>query len=516
MIDTASLPHLPGCYRFSDADGTVIYIGKAKDLKKRVASYFQKRDRDAKTELLVGAARSVDVIVTDSEVEALILENALIKRYQPRFNIDLKDSKNFAYIHLTDEEFPRIGIARKKTRTGTYYGPFVSARERDYVLDVVKKTFRLRSCRKMPKRACLRWHIGTCSAPCTGETGREAYTEQVRLAESVLKGHGSDLVRALSDEMARRSAQDDFEKAMQLRDQIAAVRHLEKRQRADRDVRHDEDVIGYLLREGRAYLMLFHVVKGTLSDRQEYTFDAGGDLLEEFIVQFYAENDPPAELILPHPVDDAIAPYLSGIRGKKVTITVPKQGDKKKLLALVEKNIEIGFFGDRLKQEALKKAIGLPETPEVIECFDISHLSGTAMVGSMVQFRGGRPDKRQYRRFKIKTLEGIDDFAAIAEVVGRRYRRLRDEGAAMPDLIIVDGGKGQLSAAAGALAGAGVKIPVIAIAKREEEIFLPGMSIPLPLSKRKKASLFIQEIRDEAHRFAIAYNRLLRKKQVIS
>jgi excinuclease ABC subunit C len=263
------------------------------------------------------------------------------------------------------------------------------------------------------------------------------------------------------------------------------------------------------------YLMLFHVDRGTLADKQEFTFDAGTDSIEEFLVQYYSENMPPSEIILPESPDDAIGSFLSGRKGKKVRITVPQRGAKKKLLDLVEKNIEIAFFGDRLKLEALKRGVGLPEIPHIIECFDISHLSGSAMVGSMVQFREGRPDKSHYRRFKIRTVEGIDDFAAIAEVVRRRYKRLQAEDGEFPDLIIIDGGKGQLAAAQKALEGLGVKIPIISIAKREEEIYVPGFSLPLPLSRKQKASMFIQEIRDEAHRFAIAYNRLLRKKEVI-
>ncbi|NYT05932.1 MAG: excinuclease ABC subunit C [Methanomicrobiales archaeon] len=515
MIDTTALPRLPGCYLFSDADGTVIYVGKAKNLKNRVSSYFQSRERDAKTDHLVTAAAAVDVIVTENEVEALILENNLIKRYQPRYNIDLKDSKNFAYIHISGEAYPRIGIARKARGGGTFYGPFVSAKERDYVLEVLKKTFRLRTCRKMPKRACLRMHIGTCSAPCENRIGREAYAEAVARAAAVLKGQGSDLVRTLEAEMATRAEREEFEAAMLLRDQIGAIRHLTERQRVDRRVAHDEDIVNWTERDGKVYLMLFHVERGTLAEKQEFVFEAGEGVIEEFIVQYYAENAPPAEIVLPEPAGEDVAAYLSRLRGKKVTVTVPQRGDKKKLLDLVAKNIEIGFFGDLLKQEALRKAVGLPDIPAVIECFDISHLAGTAMVGSMVQFRQGRPDKRNYRRFRIRTIEGIDDTAAIAEVVRRRYTRLRDEDSPMPDLVIIDGGKGQLRAARDALMAIGVKVPVIAIAKREEEIYLPGMTHALPLGKKQKASLFIQEIRDEAHRFALAYNRLLRKKQVI-
>jgi len=516
MIATDALPEDPGCYLFSDASGAILYIGKAKNLKKRVSSYFSGREHDAKTAKLVRLIDAVDFIVTGTEVEALILENTLIKRHQPKFNIDLKDSKNYAYIHLSDEPYPRIGIARRARGRGAFFGPFVSAKERDYVLALVKKTFGLRSCRKLPRRACLRYHMGTCSAPCVGAVSEEDYADLVSRAGEVLKGRAADLLVALRREMEERAARQEFEKAIELRGQIEAVEHLSRRQNVVRPKALDEDVIHYVVQDDCVYLMLFHVDRGTLADKQEFVFDAGEESIEEFLVQYYAEHLPPSEIILPEHPGEAVEGFLSGRKGKKVRITVPQRGAKKNLLDLVEKNIEIAFFGDRLKLEALKRAVGLPDLPHVIECFDISHLAGSAMVGSMVQFREGRPDKSHYRRFRIKTVEGVDDFAAIAEVVQRRYARLAAEDGEFPDLVIIDGGKGQLAAALTALEGLGVTIPVISIAKREEEIYVPGFSLPLPLSKRQKASLFIQEIRDEAHRFAIAYNRLLRTKEVIT
>ena len=461
-------------------------------------------------------AASLDFIITDNEIEALILESTLVKKHQPRYNIDLKDAKNYAYIHVTDEEFPRIGIARKAEGDGIFFGPFVSARERDYILSVVKRTFKLRSCKKLPKRACLRYHIGSCSAPCIGEIGDEDYRIQVGRAESVLRGNTDDLIRSLSLEMAKRSEDQEFEQAMELRDQITAIEHLAEHQHVDRQKSYDEDVINYMESNRRVYLMLFNVYRGTLAEKQEFVFDWHEEVIEEFLVQYYSEHDPPSELILPHQVSGVFFEFLSRMKGSRVRITVPKRGEKKKLLDLVRKNIEITFFGGRLKLEGLKKLLGLPDIPEVIECFDISHLSGTSMVGSMVQYRSGKPDKQNYRRFKIRTVEEIDDFAAIAEVIQRRYSRLKKENREFPDLIIVDGGKGQLSAAHAELERLGIDIPVIAIAKREEEIYVPALTHPLPVDRKEKASLFVQEIRDEAHRFAIAYHRLLRKKQMVS
>lgn len=516
MIDLESLPHLPGCYLFKNEDRTVLYVGKAKDLKKRVSSYFQKRDHDPKTESLVHAVRNLDFIVTNTEVEAFLLENTLIKKHWPRYNIALKDSKRYACIHLTDEKFPRIRIARKRIDSGNFFGPFVSARERDYVFEVVRKTFQLRTCKQMPKRACLRYHFGACSGPCIGKISSEDYGENVKKASSVLKGNIKELIESMETEMREHAVKQQFEQAMALRDEIAALENLQEKQNMERQKKHNEDILNYIVRDDTVYLMLFKVYKGTLEDKQDYVFAYGENFLEEFLVQYYSENDPPEELILPEPLEESFTDFLSHVKGTKVKVTVPKQGDKKELLDLALKNVEIGFFGDRKKLEALQNKLSLPKPPNVIECFDISHLSGTATVGSMVQFRGGRPDKHNYRRFKIESVEGIDDFASIAEVVRRRYSRLLEDRHDMPDLIIIDGGKGQLSSAFQELRDLKLRIPIISIAKREEEIYVPGLKSPLPIKREDKASLFVQEIRDEAHRFAITYNRLLRQKSLIS
>lgn len=515
MIDLETLPHLPGCYLFKDEDGTVLYVGKAKDLKKRVSSYFQKRDHDPKTASLMQAVRGLDFIVTNTEVEAFLLENTLIKKHWPRYNIMLKDSKRYASIHLTGEKFPRIRITRKKTGEGEFFGPFVSAREMDYIFEVVRKTFQLRTCKKMPSRACLRYHIGACSGPCVGGISIEEYGEKVKKATSVLKGNISELIDSMEKEMKEMAAKQMFEQAMKLRDEIAALEYLQEKQNMERQKKHDEDILNYIFRDNTVYLMLFKVYRGTLEDKQDFVFAFGEEFLEEFLVQYYSENEPPEELIVPEPLEEPLVEFLAHVKGKKVKVTVPKQGEKKELLELVLKNVEIGFFGDRKKLEALQSKLSLPKLPNVIECFDISHLSGTATVGSMVQFRGGRPDKHNYRRFKIEGVEGIDDFASIAEVVRRRYSRLLEDKHEMPDLIIIDGGKGQLSSAFQELRELRLRVPIISIAKREEEIYIPGLKSPLPIKKDEKASLFVQEIRDEAHRFAITYNRLLRQKSLI-
>lgn len=515
MNAPSSLPHAPGCYLFMDGDGGVLYVGKAKDLNRRVASYFRRSGHEQKTAMMLSAATALDFIITGSEVEALILENALIKKHQPRFNINLRDAKQYAYIELTAEPFPAIRIARKAVGDGQFFGPFVSAAERDYIRDVVRKTFRLRTCRKLPKRACLRYHIHTCSAPCIGEVTGERYDDAVRKASLVLKGKTGELLACLREEMGEAAASEQFEQALMLRDQIRALERLSERQDIARRKRGDEDIINYAVHAGTVHLMLFNVFRGTLGNKSEYSFDWHPDFLEEFLVQYYSENPVPSEVVIPDPAGDSIGEFLAVRKGGKVTVTVPKMGAKKRLLDLVATNIEAVSLGGHAKILELQEALTLDSPPSVIECFDISHLSGSSVVGAMVRFRDGRPDKKGYRRFRIRTIDRIDDPASIAEVVRRRYTRLVKEGGELPDLILIDGGRTQMHAAQGELNALGLGVPVIALAKKNEEIYIPGRAFPLPVSKKEKGSLYLQEIRDEAHRFAIAYHRLLRKKEAV-
>jgi len=516
MMDLSMLPQNPGCYLFRDAEKKIIYVGKAKNLRKRVKSYFQKKDIDPKTQHLLRHIDTVEFFITDTEVEALILENTLIKKHQPKYNINLKDAKTYAYIQLTDEPFPRLLIARQKQENGTYFGPFVSAVERDHVLQVLSRTFALRTCRKLPKKACLRYHLQLCTAPCIGAISQMDYNRRIHNVRLILSGKSTELLHHLHQEMTRKSQAFDYEDALLLRNQIIAIQHLQEHQKMQQRSSFDQDIINYHIKEGIVYLMLFNIYKGTLSTKNEYVFDCSFDFFEEFLVQYYSENPIPSEIIVPQHVSESLSLFLIQKRKKNVRIIIPKKGTKKQLLDLVGKNIEITFFGDLSKVEALQQQLNLQEPPQVIECFDISHLSGTSMVGSMVQYRNGRPDKTNYRRFRIRTVEGIDDVAAIAEIVRRRYQRLHKEHAPLPQLIIIDGGAGQLHSAVHELKCIGLKIPILSIAKHYEELYLPGQPQPLRLGKKEKALLFIREMRDEAHRFAIAYNRLLRKKQVRS
>lgn len=514
MFAIDHVPKKPGCYLFKDTVGHILYVGKAKNLLKRIQSYTKKDHLDEKTLHLVQKIAKVDVIITDTEVEALLLESTLIKKHQPRYNINLKDSKGYAYLRITSEEYPRLLIARGKQGKGQYFGPFVSGQERDYILQFLKKTFRLRTCKRLPKRPCLRYHIHLCDAPCINHISKTEYQKNIKQVELVLHGKIDEAVYELETAMKHFSEQQSFEQALTCRNQITALRHLQERQKVQRQKTYDEDIINYSIKQDTVYLILFNIYKGTLTNKHEFVFAHTPDFLEEFLVQYYVENPIPKELILPEEIDESIHSFLEQQKQQKVYVGVPKKGEKKQLLTLVLKNIEITFFAAIEKVNTLQQVLHLQEAPQVIECFDISHLSGTHTVGSMVQFRNGVPDKYNYRRFRIRTVEGIDDVKAIEEVVRRRYQRLQKENERFPDLIIIDGGKGQLQRAYHVLQELGVRIPIISLAKRLEEIYLPCIPIPLQLNKKNKALLFLQEIRDEAHRFAISYNRLLRKKEV--
>ena len=516
MFSITHLPKKPGCYLFHNKQDSILYVGKAKNLQKRVKNYQKPSRLDPKTKQLVRQIHTVDFIVTDNEVEAFLLENTLIKKHRPKYNINLKDSKSYSYIRITDESFPRAVIARRKIGKGHYFGPFVSAANRDYILQFLKKTFHLRTCRKMPKKPCLRYHIHLCDAPCIGEISAEEYNAQIKTVKQILKGNIKQATEEINHDMNQFSKQQQYEHALRKRNQLTALEHLKERQNMQRQKRYNEDIINYKIVDDNVYLMLFNVYKGTLSNKNDFVFSYHNSFLEEFITQYYSDHPIPKELIVPESLDESLKDFLSHKKESKVRITVPKRGEKKQLLRLVKKNIDITFFANTKKIAALQQRLRLHEKPVVIECFDISHLSGTSTVGSMVQFRNGKPDKSNYRRFRIRTVEGIDDFKAIGEVVRRRYTRLLKENRSFPNLIIIDGGRGQLNSALSILEDIGVTTPVISIAKRIEELYIPGRIRPLLLKKDDIALQYIQQIRDEAHRFAIKYNRLLRTKKVIS
>lgn len=499
---------------FKNSYEKIIYIGKAKDIKKRVDSYFSKKSVDDKTKAMLKNVSSLDFIITDNETEAFILENNLIKKFQPKYNIVLKDSKRYAYLKITNEDFPRLITARKTSKEGKYFGPFVSGQTREEIKEFVIKTFKLRTCKRLLKKECLRYHINLCDAPCIKNISKKDYLEKIENSILVLKGKNKEIIKILEKKMQNASKIKEFEKALEIREQILALKWLLEKQNFQRNKKYDEDIVNYEIKNDKVYLILFNSKKGILENKQSFVFDKKYDFLEEFIMQYYDENPIPKEIILPENVSLGLRKFLEKKSGKKVIITVPKVGEKKKLLMITKKNIQIMFFSEEDSLKDLADKLKLPNIPERIECFDISHLSGSSTVASMVSFLHGVADKKNYRRFKIKTVEGIDDVSSINEVVKRRYSRLKSEGRDYPDLIIIDGGKGQLNGAIKALKELRIRIPIISIAKRFEEVYVPGLSIPFKFNKKTKALKLIQRIRDEAHRFAINYNRLLRKKKI--
>ncbi|MCF7901435.1 excinuclease ABC subunit UvrC [Candidatus Woesearchaeota archaeon] len=527
--DLTQIPTNPGCYIYKNLDGDIIYVGKAKNIKKRVTSYFTKKHTDTKnpgasekTVQLVKRIKYVEFVITNTETEALLLENNLIKKHKPKYNIDLKDSKRYAYLLLTDEEFPRILTARDKKEKGQYFGPFTSGETRLQIRDFLIKTFQIRTCKRLPKKECLRYHIGICSAPCTHKITKEKYLEDIEKAKQILSGKTKEIIKQLESEMKKYALETNYEAAKHKKNQIDALLYLDEKQNMERNRKYNEDILNFVIKQDKVYLMVFNIYKGILENKEEYIFENEEDFLEKFLIQYYDEKEIPKEIILPKEINDGVKKELqtqkltlkTNTKKEKLKFTVPEIGEKKQLLNLILKNIENAYFLEDDTLEELQKELKLHETPEIIECFDISHLSGTSTVASMVQFKNAKTDKNNYRRFKIRTVEGIDDFASIAEVVRRRYTKLKTDNLQMPNLIVIDGGKGQLSAAIKELEKLRLNTPIISLAKREEEIFMPGNPKPIILNKKSKSLKLLQRIRDEAHRFAITYNRNLRKKEI--
>lgn len=508
------LPTKPGCYLYKNKNGQIIYVGKAKNLRKRVASYFtKKKDLDYKTKLLVKNIHNLEFIVTDTEVEALLLEAKLIKQHRPKFNIDLKDSERYAYIKITDEKFPRIITARQKTKDGQYFGPFTDSARRKTLQYLAIKLFKIRTCKKLPKKVCLNYHLGLCDGPCAGLISEVDYQKNLDKAKLILKSRTKLLIKQLTAEMKNHSLKQEFEQAKILRDQLLALAKHNEKQKISLTKNYNQDVINFIVKNNETLIQMFNIQKGIVSNRQSFNFKFV-EPLEEFIKQYYFSHEIPNEIIIPTKLNDQvnIEKYLSKLKKQKVIITVPEKGVKQDLLNLVFTNLKENLTENEKILLELKDWLNLPSVPIRIECFDISNLGPTYTVGSMVSFFNGQPDKKNYRRFKIKTVFNQDDFAMMAEVVRRRYSRLIKESAILPDLIIIDGGQGQLNAALGELEKLNLKIPIISLAKKDEKIYQPGTEEPKYLKKTDPKLKLLQRIRDEAHRFAIKYHRCLREK----
>ena len=495
------LPNSPGCYLFKNKEGNIIYVGKAKELRKRVSSYFNKRHEDVKTQMLVDEIQDLDFISTNTEVEALILENNLIKKHYPHYNLDLKDAQRYAYIHLvTGVDLPYIEVERNRQAKGEYYGPFVSGFSRKLIVEVLSRNFKILTKKPSPRTKKL--------------INKENYLERVEQARKILKGEVNQLIKDLERDRDDASKNTFYEYALTLKNRIEALESLKEKQYMELTRSFDANIINYIVSSDTAYLLVFSIRKGILEGKQEYVLPYMEGFLNEFTLRYYDKAPIPDEVIVPSSLDPALEPYLTKLRRRKVKIIIPQSGDKKQLLDLVLKNVQDTFFFGKERLIALKEALNLPKLPVRMECFDISHLTGTNTVASMVSFKEGVPDKSSYRKYKIRNPSPSDDYVAMKEVIYRRYSKLSREHMTYPDLIIIDGGKGQLSVALESLNKLRVKIPVISLAKQFEEVYTKPTGEPIRLGKDHKGLQLLQTIRDEAHRFAIQYQQLLRRKDL--
>ncbi|MBL8175510.1 MAG: excinuclease ABC subunit UvrC [Bryobacterales bacterium] len=534
----SQLPAQPGVYLYKDGAGKVIYVGKAKSLRSRVRSYFNDdRLADAKTGTLISEAADIDYILVDNEKEALALENNLIKQYKPRFNILLRDDKTYPYIQLTAEPYPRVYVTRRLRKDGsTYFGPYFPGNLAHRLVNFIHRYFKVPSCKvdltRRHTHPCLEYHIHRCHGPCVeGLTTEETYAQAVRDVRLFLEGKHRRLIDNLRHRMEDAAAGLRFEEAAALRDLISTVEELEQRQMMAAAGGDDTDILAYYAEPPLIAVNLFHLRGGRIVDRREYFWeDQTAFQPEEFftdlLLQLYLDQQYVPHLIhVPVEFEDreVLEELLSEKRGRKVEIHTPQRGQKKAMLALVETNAKHSFdlrfrvlkpSSDAI-QSALQDALGLEEPVKRIECFDISHIQGTDKVASMVVWEEGRMKKADYRKFIIRTVEGNDDFASMREVVTRRYSRIHSEGGKMPSLVLIDGGLGQLHAAAEALEAIGIiNQPLASIAKREEWIYVLGNEHdPVILDKFSPVLHLVQQVRDEAHRFAVTFHRSRRDAQ---
>ncbi len=515
QVIVSGLPKFPGVYLFKDSDGEIIYAGKAKNLKYRVSSYFQSKNHSPKTALLVSKIASMDFIVVDNEVEALLLENKLIKQHSPKYNISLKDGKTYAYLVMTDESYPRLLTTRKAGKKGTYFGPYVDGSVRSALQELTVSLFKLRVCKTLPRRACLNYHIGLCTAPCIKKVSKEEYGKQAQDALSFLKGNTKEVLTKLEKEMKEASSSLKFEAALVKKRQIEAIHSVEQKQKVDLIKRHDQDAIASIHAGERMHFLVLPISKGVILGKKEYRFDFEENIAESFLKALYSQAYIPHEILMESEIWKTeeekiiLESYFSQLKGSSVTITCPQRGDKKGLVELARKNLEMGIENPTLHE--LKEKLLLPSLPRIIECFDISNLGSDHIVAGMVQWVDGKPNKSGYRKFRMKTVEAQDDFASMKEAVHRRYKRLLEENAALPNLIIIDGGVGQLTSALSSLEELGLAIPIIALAKENEEIYLPHTQAPLRFEKNGRMMLLLRGIRDSVHTFALGYSRKRRE-----
>lgn len=542
------LPTRPGIYQYMDNLGKIIYIGKAKNLKNRVMSYFQTgRIRDAKTTALIKKICDVEVIIVDSEAEAFILEDTLIKKHKPRYNIMLRDDKTYPFIRITNEEFPKIFFTRNVVRDGSkYLGPYTDLKKVKFLLHNIRNIFQIRSCNlkltseniaKGKFRSCLDYHIGKCQAPCVNLISQAEYLENIHMATQVLFGKTKLLTSQLEKKMLEYSDELKYEKAEEIKQRIIAIKDFSAKQKIVSTDLADRDVFGIAQRAKSACTLIFNIREGKLISKRHFiitntNFASDEEILQRTIEKLYLESDfIPKELLLPTQIDqmEYITDWLSKKKQRVISVQIPQIGDKKKLVEMANTNAEFILSNyllslDKREQKiphsvvALQRDLRLKSPPRRIECYDNSHIQGSELVSSMVVFVDGKPKKSEYRKFKAKEVQQNDDFAMMRETISRRFRRALEEEQILPDLVIVDGGKGQLSSAYNVLKELDLaeKIAIIGIAKRLEEIFLPNISDSILLPKTSSSLKLIQQLRDEAHRFAITFHRQLRDKRTIS
>jgi excinuclease ABC subunit C len=544
-VNLKNLPSSPGVYQFLNKNGKVIYVGKAKNLKSRVKSYFQENLTSAKTVALVNKINDLQILVTDSELEALILENNLIKDLKPRYNVNLKDDKSFPFIKVTNELFPRIYPTRRVINDGAkYFGPYTDVRSMRSSLRMINQIFRIRSCKldlteknilAKKFKVCLDFHIKKCDGPCENLVSAISYNEMVDEVVKLLKGKTDDLIKDLKKKMEIAVADLEFEKAAELRDKINQLDSLAAKQKIVSDDFEDRDIFAIAFEGKDSTCAVFNIRSGKLIGKKQLklSIEVGEELPEIYsaAIKFYYNDfvEIPKEIIIEtQPTDsDALTDWLKMKANKRIKIFVPQRGDLKKLVKMCKENASLQLKEIQLQKmktlgnvpyplAALQRDLRLKDLPRKIECFDISNLQGSDTVASMVVFEEGKPKKSLYRKFIIKTVEGPDDFSSMREVIERRYSRLREEQQPFPDLIMVDGGKGQLSSAVEILNNLGFNnYNIIGLAKRLEEVFFPGNSDPELIPKTSSGLKLLQQIRDEAHRFAITFHRSRRSKRII-
>ncbi|HKD05580.1 MAG TPA: excinuclease ABC subunit UvrC [Bryobacteraceae bacterium] len=535
------LPLRPGVYLYKDAGGKVIYVGKAASLRARVRNYFsEERLAEAKTGSLIADARDIDYILVDNEKEALALENNLIKQYKPRYNVLLRDDKTYPYIKLTNEAYPRVYVTRRLKKDGsTYYGPYFPANLAHRLVHFIHRHFQVPSCKvdltRTHPKPCLQYHIHRCLGPCVaGLTTPEIYAQEARQVRMFLEGRHGALAAELRGRIAEASDEMRFEEAASLRDLLTTVEEMDERQKMASVSKDDVDIFGYYAEPPLVAVNLFHLRRGQIVDRREFFWEDQdefnpAEFFSSLLLQIYLDQDyVPSVIHVPLDFEDSVVmeDLLSEKKNRKVEIHTPQRGQKRAMLNLAQTNAKHSFDArfrvlrpsSAAIQEALQDALGLPEPPKRIECFDISHVQGTDKVASMVVWEDGRMKKADYRKFIIRTVEGNDDFASMHEVVTRRYGRVQREGGTMPGLVLIDGGLGQLHAAADALEALGIiNQPVASIAKREEIIYVLGQeNEPIALDRFSPILHLVQTIRDEAHRFAVTFHRTRRNARTLT